>query len=430
MLSETDNHLLTQTARGTIMGDYLRRFWTPFLLATEIPTPDSPPIRVRLMSEELVAFRATDGTIGLMQAACPHRRASLFWGRNEENGLRCVYHGWKFDTSGQCVDMPSEPEASNFKSKIKIPAYAAVDRGGIIWAYLGPPETTPELPAYDWLDLPETHRHSTKRIENTNWVQALEGGIDSSHSNFLHARVDAFRHDPAWMARAKNAPDLRTRYHAMDRSPRFFSTYTDYGMRIGARREAGDDGHYWRFTHWLTPYYNLFAEAGERPGANGRGFAWIPIDDTHSWTITFAWNTHHALTPEDIAAANDFAGPTIGDSFFPARNRDNDYMIDREHQVSGTFTGIAGIQAQDMAVQESMGSIVDRTQEHLGTSDSAIIMMRRQLINHACLAATSGTPPYSAHHGHAYRTRSTDAVFPRDTELTDNAQAALCALDE
>jgi phthalate 4,5-dioxygenase len=428
MLSASDNRLLTQTARGTTMGEYLRRFWTPFLLSNELPAPDCPPVRVRLMSENLVAFRATDGTVGLVQAACPHRRASLFWGRNEENGIRCVYHGWKFDATGQCVDMPSEPDESNFKSKISITSYPTVDRGGVIWAFLGPAEQTPELPGYDWLDLPESNRYSTKRIENTNWVQALEGGIDSAHSNFLHARLESYRRDPDWMERAKNAPDLRTRYHAMDSSPRFFTTNTDYGMRIGARREAGEDGHYWRFTHWLAPYYNLFAEAGDRPGMNGRGFAWVPIDDTHSWTITFAWNTHHPLSAEDIAGADAFSGPTIGDSFFPARNADNDYLIDREDQVTTTFTGIAGIQAQDMAVQESMGEIVDRTLEHLGTSDSAIIMMRRNLLNQA-RAIADGVEPHAAHDGPAYRTRATDAIVGHDAELTDAAQAALCALD-
>jgi phthalate 4,5-dioxygenase len=428
MLSADDNGTLTQTARGTLMGDHLRRFWTPFLLASELPTPNCPPVRVRLMSENLVAFRATDGTVGLVQAACPHRRASLFWGRNEENGIRCVYHGWKFDTNGQCVDMPSEPDASNFKNKIAITAYPTADRGGVIWAYLGPSELAPELPTYDWLDLPETHRYSTKRIENVNWAQALEGGIDSAHSNFLHARVDAFRRDPAWVERAKNAPDLRSRYHALDRSPRFFATYTDYGMRIGARREAGNDGYYWRFTHWLTPYYNLFAAAGDEPGANGRGFAWVPIDDHHSWTITFAWNTHHPLSEEDIAAADAFAGPAIGDTFFPERNATNDYLIDRDDQANVTFTGIAGIQAQDMAVQESMGAIVDRTQEHLGTSDSAIIMMRRQLLAHA-RATAEGSDPYAAYHGAAYRTRTAEVVVAKDASLDEARQRELCALD-
>jgi phthalate 4,5-dioxygenase oxygenase subunit len=429
MLSASNNQLLTETRRGTPMGDYLRQFWTPALLASELPKPDCPPVRVRLMGEDLVAFRATDGSVGLVQGACPHRRASLFWGRNEENGLRCVYHGWKYDVTGQCVDMPSEPEESNFKAKIRITAYPTIDRGGVIWAYLGPSDMTPELPAHDWLDLPDTHRYVTKRIEMTNWAQALEGGIDSSHSNFLHARMEVYLRDPAWVERAANAPDMRTRYHSLDRSPKFYSTYTDYGLRIGARRDAGDDGHYWRFTHWLEPYYNLFRHPQARPGSNGASFAWVPIDDHRSWTFVFNWNTDHALSEQDIASANNFAGPQIEGTFYPARNADNDYLIDRDAQKVETFSGIVGTQAQDMAVQESMGSIVDRTLEHLGTSDTAIIMVRRQLMRHA-MAATEGTVPYAAYHRDVYRTRFADVVVPKEDDFGDEAQRALCSLEE
>jgi len=428
ILNAHDNELLTQTGQGTPMGGYLRRFWTPFLLSRELPGPDSAPMRVQLMGEALVAFRDTDGRVGLVQAACPHRRASLFWGRNEEGGLRCVYHGWKYDVTGACVDMPSEPEASNFKDKVKITAYPTIDRGGVIWAYLGPRDEAPELPEFPWLDLPDAYRYVTKRIETTNWVQALEGGIDSAHSNFLHARLDAYRGEPAWLERAKNATDIRTRYHALDRAPKFFSTYTDYGMRIGARRDAGEDGHYWRFTHWLAPFYNVFRAPTEQPGVNGHGFAWVPIDDDHCWTITFTWNHLRPLEERDLRAAAEFAGPTIPGTYFPARNASNDYLIDRERQRDVTFTGIAGVQAQDMAVQESMGSIVDRTMEHLGTSDAAIILLRRGLLSGA-MEAAGGEGPYAASHGAAYRTKATEFVVARNQDLDDGAQRAACAVE-
>lgn len=411
------------------MGDYIRRYWIPALMSRELPAPDCPPIRVRLLSEDLVAFRATDGRVGLVQANCPHRRAGLFWGRNEEDGLRCVYHGWKFDVNGLCVDMPSEPEDSNFKDKVHIKAYPTEDRGGVIWAYLGQTGKIPALPEMDWLNLAESHRYVTKRIENTNWVQALEGGIDSAHSNFLHSRLDAYRRDPQWMELARNASDMRTRYHALDRAPQFFATATNYGLRIGARRDAGDDGYYWRFTHWLTPFYNLFKAPSDIPGINGHGFAWVPIDDTHTWTITFTWSTVHSLTAADIQAAEDFAGPTIGTGYFPARNAGNDYLIDRDRQNTHSFTGIEGIQAQDMAVQESMGPVVDRTQEHLGTSDSAIIMVRRLLMQQA-IAAAEGIEPYAAYHGEVYKTKFADTLVPKTAFFDNDAQQLLCALDE
>jgi phthalate 4,5-dioxygenase oxygenase subunit len=428
MLSAHNNEMLTQTGQGTAMGDYVRRYWVPALMSRELPEPDCPPVRVRLMSEDLVAFRATDGRVGLVQVACPHRRTGLFWGRNEEQGLRCVYHGWKFDLDGRCVDMPSEPEDSNFRDKVRIKAYPTEDRGGVIWAYLGPKDKIPDLPKMDWLNLPEDHRYVTKRIENTNWVQALEGGIDSAHSNFLHARLESYRRDPQWMERAKNAPDMRTRYHSLDKAPKFFSTATDYGLRIGARRDVGDDGYYWRFTHWLTPFYNLFKAPSDVPGINGHSFAWVPIDDTHCWAITFTWSTMHPLTEADIQAAEDFAGPAIGTSYSPARNAENDYLIDRDAQKADSFTGIEGIQAQDMAVQESMGPIVDRTQEHLGTSDTAIIVVRRLLMRQA-IEAGEGVDPYAAYHGEVYRTKFADTVVPKANAFGDEAQRLLCALD-
>ena len=256
------------------------------------------------------------------------------------------------------------------------------------------------------------------------FLSAVEGAIDSAHSNFLHARLDAYRGEPAWLERAKNATDIRTRYHALDRAPKFFSTYTDYGMRIGARREAGKDGHYWRFTHWLAPFYNVFRAPTEQPGVNGHGFAWVPIDDDHCWTITFTWNHLRPLEERDLRAAEEFAGPTIPGTYFPARNASNDYLIDREHQRDVTFTGIAGVQAQDMAVQESMGAIVERPREHLGSSDAAVIAMRRRLIREA-RNLQEGIEPFTPAHSDAYKARSASVVLARGIPFHEGAQEEL-----
>src|SRR4051794_33699126 len=181
MLSKEDNELLTRVGPGTPTGELLRRYWQPALLAAELPEPDGAPLRVRLLGEDLVAFRDTSGQVGLLGAHCPHRGASLFFGRNEECGLRCVYHGWKFDVTGQCVDMPSEPPESNFKDKIHHIAYPCAERGGVIWAYLGPSSPVPPLPALEWINLPPEQRFQAKRMQYCNWVQALEGDIDQSH---------------------------------------------------------------------------------------------------------------------------------------------------------------------------------------------------------------------------------------------------------
>ena len=427
MLSVEDNALLTAVSRGTPMGELLRRFWTPFLLSSELPAPDCPPIRARLLGEDLVAFRDTSGRIGLLAERCPHRRASLFFGRSEERGLRCVYHGWKFDADGRCVDMPSEPETSAYKEKIRQTAYPAVEAGGVVWARLGPCEDASAMPDFAWLRLPPSHVHVTKRLERANWVQGLEGGIDSAHSNFLHATVDSFRRTPEWLERARAADDLRARYHALDRSPVFLPEETPYGLRIGARRDAGEGGHYWRFTHWLTPFYNLFKEGAPKPGANSQGIAWAPIDDRNCWTLVVTWNEHRPLSGEDIEAAEDFAGPVVPGKFAPVRNIGNDYLIDREAQRTETFTGIAGTQAQDMAVQESMGAVTARNEEHLGSSDAAIIAMRRSLLRQARALADGGEAPAAARDGSVYRVRFGETLTRPGEALDAAARERLCA---
>ncbi|MCH6546129.1 MAG: Rieske 2Fe-2S domain-containing protein [Deltaproteobacteria bacterium] len=184
MLSREDNERLTRTGRGTPMGDLMRRYWIPAMLTWELPEPDCPPIRVRLLGEDLVAFRDTNGVVGVLDNHCPHRRASLFFGRNEECGLRCVYHGWKYDVDGHCVDQMNEP--IQFKDKVHLAAYPTIEQGGAIWAYMGPTELQPPPPMFAWTQVPSSHRHVTKVVQDCNWLQGLEGGIDTSHAQILH----------------------------------------------------------------------------------------------------------------------------------------------------------------------------------------------------------------------------------------------------
>jgi phenylpropionate dioxygenase-like ring-hydroxylating dioxygenase large terminal subunit len=264
MLSKVENELLTQTDPGTGAGEYFRRYWIPALMTSEVPTPDCPPVRIRLLGEDLVAFRDSSGRVGLMDEFCPHRRASMFWGRNEECGLRCVYHGWKFDVTGVCIDMPNEPPEYGFDNKVRITAYPTQEYGGLIWTYMGPPDKTPELPKLEWARVPDSQRYVSKRLQECNYLQALEGGIDSSHSNFLHASVDAFRVTDSYVAKIRTSFNLRAKYHLLDKAPRFTVKKTDYGLVIAVRRNAEENTYYWRMTQFLLPSYTITDTAGFR----------------------------------------------------------------------------------------------------------------------------------------------------------------------
>ena len=238
MLSREENELLTQTDSGTPAGEYFRRYWLPALLSSELPVADGPPVRVQTDGGRSDRVPRLDGRVGLIDEFVPHRRASLFWGRNEECGLRCVYHGWKFDASGTCVDMPNEPAEYGFENKVRTIAYKTQEYGGFVWAYMGPPDRMPELPKLEWARVPAPHRYISKRFQETNYLQAIEGGIDSSHSNFLHASVDAFRVTDEYVEKVKNSSNLRAKYHLMDKAPRFTVKKTDYGLVVAVRPQC------------------------------------------------------------------------------------------------------------------------------------------------------------------------------------------------
>jgi phenylpropionate dioxygenase-like ring-hydroxylating dioxygenase large terminal subunit len=426
MLSREDNALLTQVGPGTPMGALLRHFWQPFALTSELPHADSDPIRVRLLGEDLVAFRDTNNQVGLLQANCPHRGASLFFGRNEEAGIRCVYHGWKFAADGACVDMPNEPAESDFREKVRATAYSAIEKGGVVWAYLGPRATQPPLPELEWTNVPESHRYVTKRIQHCNYLQNVEGEVDSSHVSFLHSKQNSAA-DSAGI----KPDDLRSTlpdYMARDRAPRFFVLPTDYGMLIGARRDAESDSFYWRITQFLMPTYTMIpSPVGTPVSFTGA----TPIDDQRMMGFTVTWHPDRPLTESERAQIESWLGVhTEVDprTFIPLRNRDNDYRVDRAYQRSGrSYTGIRGIREEDLAVQESMGDVCDRTTEHLGSADLAVIAMRRRLLEAVHALHERGEAPYEARNADAYRVRSAALVLPRDVEWHQGAASALAA---
>jgi phthalate 4,5-dioxygenase len=421
MLSREENQLLTETAQGTPAGAYFRRYWLPALLSSELPTPDCPPVRIRIMGEDLIAFRDTRGRIGILDEFCPHRLASLFWGRNEECGLRCVYHGWKFEVTGACVDMPNEPPEYGFHNKVHTIAYPTEEYGGVIWVYMGPPDQHPTLPKLEWARVPESHRYVSKRRQESNYLQAIEGGIDSSHSNFLHASVEAFRLTDAYIEKVKHSNNLRAKYHILDKSPRFTVKKTDYGMIVAVRRNAEEDTYYWRLTQFLLPSHTMIPY---QKGHSIHGHCWVPRDDQTCWVWTMSWNPETPLSQEEWEAIRNetFVHAHVDPvTFRPLRNRDNDYLIDREQQRDTSMTGIHGFAGQDQAIQESMGPLVDRTRERLGTSDTAIIAMRRLLIEEI-RALQEGHEPYAARTGDIYWVRSASMLLKRDAPVEEVAQ--------
>ena len=423
-MQREENDFLTKTGPGTPMGELFRRYWIPALLADDLGGRDCTPVRVRLLGEDLVAFRDTAGKIALIREACPHRGASLFLGRNEEHGLRCVYHGWKFDVEGNCVDMPSEPGDSTFKSKIHANCYPGLELGGLIWTYMGPRSLTPAPPELDWAVVPDNQRFLTRRLEECNYLQALEGGIDSSHVSSLHrdaVLVSEKTKDSVLRGNGRGRELIRA-----DRAPKFDVKETDYGLLITARRNADDNHYYWRATHWLMPFYTMVPPYGDSPL---RGHAWVPVDDEHCWVYSVSWHPIRPLTKDELAEMRAGGGihtDVIRGTNLAKQNKANNYLIDRELQKSGlSNTGIRGIGTQDIAIQESMGAIVDRTQEHLGTSDKAIIAARRVLIRSAQGLQQNVNPP--GLQPESQRVRAISIVLPKEISFEQGAGEFLSA---
>jgi len=417
MLTREENELLTRTGPGTPMGALLRRYWIPALLAEELTEPDCPPRRVTLLGERLVAFRDTRGEIGLLAEACAHRGASLFFGRNEEYGLRCVYHGWKYDVHGTCVDMPSEPAESTFKDRVHQAAYPCRERGGIVWAYMGPPEQMPGLPELEWALVPPSQCFASRRLQECNYLQSMEGGIDSSHISFLHRGLAP----QADLRASSQGHDFIRR----DRHPKFQIAEVDYGLLIGARRTVDEDHYYWRITQWLMPWYTMIPPFGDNPIG---GHAWVPADDESCWAWSVDWHPTRSLTAAELEHMRSGGGihsALIPGTFRPQANRDNDYLLDRQAQRTESMTGILGISAQDAAVQESMGPIFDRSREHLGTSDTAIIAARRCLLSAASGLREGREPAGLA--PTSQRVRPASLVLPKDVPFQEGARDALDA---
>jgi phenylpropionate dioxygenase-like ring-hydroxylating dioxygenase large terminal subunit len=420
MLSAADNDLLCRTGPATPMGQYFRHFWQPAALASEVAEPDGTPLKVFLLGEEFLLFRATDGALGLVEPHCPHRGAHLYWGRNEECGLRCVYHGWKFDRSGECVDLPTAPRDEHYdelRSRRGITAYPTREWGDMVWAYLGPPERMPELPQMEFALLPPTHRFVTKKLQECNWAQACEGALDTAHFSFLHANLHV--PEPA------GVDDFRTRalrWMKDDPMPVFTIREHPAGLVLAASRRADGEDLYWRVTQFLMPNHSL--APGSFPGMTNVGQSWVPIDDRSCWVFVYSWNAERPLTEAErqVVAGVPSVHSLVDENWVPIRNRGNDYLIDRTAQKTKSFTGIEGLSEQDAAIQDSQGFIADRTREILGATDLGIARFRRLVLD-AAKDLARGVEPPSVAVPEAYHVRSGGTVAPAGTPVAEVLRA-------
>jgi phenylpropionate dioxygenase-like ring-hydroxylating dioxygenase large terminal subunit len=375
-----------------------------------------------LLGERLVVFRDSLQRVGVLGEHCPHRAASLFFGRNEEAGLRCVYHGWKFDVDGRCVDLPSEPPDSNMITKVQARACKAREAGGLLWVYMGPDAEPPAMPAFEWLNLPAEQIYASRWEQDCNYAQAMEGELDSAHVGFLHRLIQQTDADD----RALNG-----RFFKGDTAPRWRVLANDVGFMACNGRRVSDSERYWRLNQFLLPFFTMIPP---NPKDARLVRMWVPMTDERCWVICVSFRPDRALDAAEVAAwrrGENSHRLVIPGTTRPTQRSDNDYLIDRAAQKTLSYTGIAGIRAQDAMVTESAGPIVDRSQEHLGSSDRAVIAMRKALLDAALAHQATGQPPLAVQRPDLYAARATSAVLPEGQEpedsplLMDTARLAL-----
>jgi phenylpropionate dioxygenase-like ring-hydroxylating dioxygenase large terminal subunit len=405
MTTAAEGMELTRVGPGTVMGDLMRCYWIPAAMSSEL-VRDGAPVRLMLLGEKLIAFRDSDGRVGVMDHRCPHRCASLFLGRNEEGGIRCIYHGWKFDVAGNCLDMPSLPPPG-FKQKVKAKAYKAVERAGIVWVYMGTRAEAPPMPAFEILDMPEDEIKVGFIQRDCNYLQAIEGEIDTSHFGFLHAG----HVDPNDLS--ENEPVLNT---VINRAPEYHMAEVPWGTQYAGYREAKPGQTYYRVGNFLFPFWTQ-APNGEF-GSHMHARGWVPLDDEHTMYVFIWWKrgvSAMSLPQPAFKDGTPIGGTGRGNKMLPnttdwlgrwrmAANASNDWGMDRAAQQSNQiYSGIDGIHLQDQAITESMGGIVDHTLEHLAPSDQMITRTRRRLLIAARALREKGTSPPGAEEPEVYR---------------------------
>ncbi|HEV8586160.1 MAG TPA: Rieske 2Fe-2S domain-containing protein [Methylomirabilota bacterium] len=431
MLTAEDNALLTRVGPGTLMGDLMRQYWMPVVESREIAAGGRPK-RVKLLGEDLVVYRGPAGQAGLVSEFCAHRRASLYFARNEERGLRCVYHGWQYAPDGRCLEQPNERPESCFQDKVTLPAYPCAERGGVVWTYMGPASPPPPLPDLEWALVPAAQRFVSKFWQDCNYLQGLEGGVDPAHISFLHGILNT-RDEEERRALDRAAAGFGFAAQ-LERAPHIEVADTPTGLLLGARREAPAGQYYWRITQYLLPFHTMPPpEVGDDPVFHTH--VWIPMDDHRLVNWCVSWHPSRALTSEEIAEFQagssihvmDYAPATneaYGD-IRPAASRPNDYLADWEAQRTRKFFGVPGVGAQDKAITESQAAY-DRTLERLGRADLGIIRVRKRLLDAAQALRAQRVPPPGLDAA-SYRVRPAAVLLAKDVPWVEGAQARLVA---
>ncbi|MTD12337.1 Rieske 2Fe-2S domain-containing protein [Nakamurella sp. YIM 132087] len=385
--SVQQHEVLAAVGPGTPLGEALRNYWVPALLSEEIPGPDAPPVRVRLLGEDFVAFRDSSGRVGVLAEHCNHRGASLYLGRVADGVVQCVYHGWTFDVDGRCVQAPTCPALAGTES-LRQRACAVHEAGGLVMVFLGDPDNAPPPPDLGFLCVPDGARYAAKRVQPCHWLQALEADTDSAHVAYLH-REDLLA----------GAADRLTGIMLEQTDPELVADTTEYGLMLAALRPSGADAEYVRINHWLAPWYTVV------PASNPAGLiglhAWVPVDDHHSLIFGLMWHPTRDLTAGERAAMMQgrtgiFPELLPDGSYRARRHPGNDFLIDRAGQALGApWSGVVGNQEQDDAITSSMGTAYDRTRENLVGTDDAVIAVRAALLgmarDHAAGLPTVGT---------------------------------------
>jgi nitrite reductase/ring-hydroxylating ferredoxin subunit len=413
MLSKEDNELLTQVSPETPMGQLFRRFWLPAMLSSELPDPDGTPVRLKLLGEELITFRDTSGRVGCLDAYCPHRGAAMFFGRNEEDGLRCIYHGWKFDVEGNCTHMPNCVEGESFRQRLKTTAYPAIEGGGLIWFYMGPPEKQPPPPGFEWFVNPASWTHAAKYIYHSNYMQALEGDFDPSHASFLHATLDNNMSNPVRQLRGED--DRQTQGLRLGTAPGWQPPEVeavDFECGVGTRnigstprvRNPNTGSNTGRGPSWLMPCFDPvgISSQGTLP-INIK----VPADDEHTIYFRVRWSPTGPLTEKQAGElrVGGYINPEVDPGTFLYKNNIfNDYGMDRIKQKHFSFSGLSQTAVQDTAMQENQwGPVSKRWKEHLVSTDKIIIRVRQRMLTTA-KELMEGKEPAEPWNPQGYRT--------------------------